>query len=157
MADPTEAEDHTESSVIKELRAKAKRVETAESEAAKLRQELALTKAGLDGLNEKQVKALMSAHEGDFTADAIKATADELGFVTKPAAPAETEVSQEQAQIGREVAELGNFAGAPSPESAPDHSPEAIEKMIAEVPIEELDSWMVANRHLFPNVGQESF
>lgn len=51
----------------------------AEEELVELRREVAFTRAGLD-LSPKQQAALLAAHDGELSADALRATAVELGF-----------------------------------------------------------------------------
>jgi len=152
MADPTEVEqsdDHTESSVVKELRVKAKRLDQAEAKTAELERKLALSEAGLTGLTDKQVKALLSAHEGEITAEAIKATADELGFAAK-VETAGVEVDSEQAQRDAEVAEVSRFSGAEAPSGGGGMTPADVNAKIAsfESP-EALKEWVIANPELF--------
>lgn len=125
MADPTDTEvdetdDHAESSVIKDLRAKAKRVEQAEHRAVELERKLALSEAGLSGLNDKQVKALLAAHEGDVTGDALKATATELGFGGPQPETADPDLTAE-------VAELTKLAGSPP---QPDTKPAGYDEIV---------------------------
>jgi hypothetical protein len=86
MADPAEdeGEDHTESSVIRELRAKAKRADEAEARAATAERKLGLHEAGLNHLDEDQVNALIGS--GPFDADAAKAKAEKWGWL-KPSTP----------------------------------------------------------------------
>lgn len=151
MADPTEVEqddDHRESSVVKELRAEIKRLKKDAEDAPLLRQEVALVKAGLDGLNEKQVKALLSAHDGDLTAEALKATATEIGFAVTPGA--EAEVDPEQAQRDQEVSEMSRFAGSPASAGAAVLSSDDVVKQINEFTSPEaLRDFMLANPDLF--------
>jgi len=119
MADPTEVEGVDEADEQdegnpprknwrKELEERAKAAET-RAEAAE--RKVALSDAGLSGLNEKQVKALLSAHDGDISGEALKATASELGFGggTSEVASGEPAV-QEHAD---ELADLANFSGSP--------------------------------------------
>lgn len=82
MADPAEVdegEDHAESSVLKDLRAKAKRVEEAEARAAKAERALGITTAGLGHLDEDQIAALVGS--GEFNAEAAKAKAEKWGWL----------------------------------------------------------------------------
>jgi hypothetical protein len=113
MADPDEFEGEDPESKPKpnwrrELEAKAKRGDEAVEELAQAQRELALHKAGLADLNDKQVKALAAAHEGDFTPEALQATATELGF-TKPE-PAE----QEQPEVPSNNQPPENVLGLPT-------------------------------------------
>jgi len=76
--DDTQTDD---SPVIRDLREKAKRTDTAEAKAVAVERELTLHKAGLGTLSPMQQKALSAAHEGDWDPELLKATATELGFV----------------------------------------------------------------------------
>lgn len=92
--------DEYEADEFKELRAKA-------DEADSLRKELEVTKAvaaaDLGTLNEKQTRALLAAHDGDLTAEALRDTALGLGFVKEPVveAPAEQVAADEVAAAQR--------------------------------------------------------
>src|SRR5262245_26572316 len=103
MADPTddtEGVDPSESGVIKDLRAKAKRAEEAEQALVDASQELAFYKAGLGDLTDEQrddVLTLAKAR-GQTTADDLKAIADRLSYASKPAAPTPTETATAQAE-----------------------------------------------------------
>ncbi len=102
---PDEYDDTEESEpspVIRDLRAKAKRTEAAEQEANDLRTELAISRAGLD-LTPLQQKALLAAHEGEATPEALHQTAVALGITEATAAPAPEEQvpAEEQAAIQR--------------------------------------------------------
>lgn len=133
MADTTGQEDDEETGEQpakrnwrKELEDRAK---LAEEKAAQFERELAFTKAGLDGLSDKQVKALVATHEGEMTAEALKASATDLGFVTETAAqpPAETQTQPLtlQGEQAPELAELARLANSPAnhPESSQDGRP----------------------------------
>jgi len=139
MADHAEAEESEGQAPARNWRKELEdRAKTAEDKAADLERRLAFTEAGLTDLSPKQVKALLSAHEGDISADAIKATADELGFGPPPKV-AEEEVDPEQAQREQELATLTKLAnspapGAPDPQTSVDEirnmSPEAIQSYL---------------------------
>lgn len=93
--DDQEQQQRRENADIKQLRKQARRATQLEAEIAEMRRERALEKAGLqtpDGkdLSERQLKALLATHEGDMTAEALRATAVELGF----AAPAAEQQQQ---------------------------------------------------------------
>lgn len=151
MADPTEVDeqedDHTESSVVKTLRAENKRLKKDAEDAPKLRLQLALTKGKLDTLNEKQVKALLAAHDGEIEPEALKATATELGFGQAPEPTGEE--TPESAEVDGELAHLSNFAGAPAPEGREVLTQEKVDEKIASLGPDEIDDWMYANKHLF--------
>ena len=96
--DPEVPDDEPEdNAVIKQLRQRAERADEAESRASRLERENVVLKAGLN-LSDKQFKALAAAHEGDWDADAVKATASELGFGKQPESAPEPLVSPEEAQ-----------------------------------------------------------
>jgi hypothetical protein len=76
-----------ESSVIKELRKKAEQAGKWESENTKLTREIALLRAGLGSLNPERQEALTAVHKGDWTDEALKATAAALGFLSEPTPP----------------------------------------------------------------------
>lgn len=157
MAEPTDPDDDgqpTESSVIKELRAKAKRVEEAEARAAEAERRLAFSEAGLNGLSDKQRTALLAAHDGEVNAEALRSTAEELGFGPKPEAPApEPEVPG----TDPEVREMMRLANSPTPDREP---PGAAETEFAKQ-IEEFDGsyqdytqFVLRNAHLVPGVEE---
>jgi hypothetical protein len=75
---PTEAE-------IRMWRRDAKKYAEAEPELTRLQREnLLLRSDDLKGLSPVQAKALWATHEGDPTPEALRATAQELGFVEAP-------------------------------------------------------------------------
>ena len=122
---PDEHDDDIEpdegSAVIKELRAKAKRLDEAEAKVVTLERQVAIGAAGLSDLNPTQQKALMATHEGDLTPEALKATAATLGFAQTAATD---EVVVDEAGIARAQQAT---AGAPPAASAP----EALEALMA--------------------------
>lgn len=121
MPDDDETLDETgedESRVIRELRAKAKRTEAAEAEAATLRTEKALLQAGLD-LTAKQQTALLAAHEGELTKEALLATAAEIGIAPAPAdATAEDDTEQVPADEVAAHQRIAEATGAAVPADA---------------------------------------
>ena len=88
--------------------------QTLSSENATLKRENALLKAGLGGLNEKQQKALAAAHDGDFTPEALKQTAIDLGFAEPE--PDTTATPDEQAEH-RKVEATAAGAEQPNPDA----------------------------------------
>lgn len=100
---------------IRDLRRKAKRHDELEAEIAEIKRERALEKAGLktpDGrdLTERQIKALLATHDGEMTADALRATALDLGFVT----PSEQEQERTEALATEDrIAQAAAGAGTP--------------------------------------------
>lgn len=82
--DVTSDED---SSTIREMRQQLKEMQSQLADAQKqntlLQRQAAFAQAGIAGLSEKRQAALMAAHgDGELTAEAIKATATELGFLS---------------------------------------------------------------------------
>ena len=75
--------------------------------AEEARREIALLRAGLD-LKPSQIKALTATHEGEWTPDAVKATAEELGFISGSA------VSSEEAESLNRINEATRGGGDPT-------------------------------------------
>lgn len=157
MADPTEAEEvegEEEQAPKRNWRRELEdRAKTAEEKAAQLQRELAFTKAGLDHLSDRQAVALYKVHDGDMTAEALKATADEL-FGAK-SEPGESTPGSEGPDHSAEASELAALARSPAGE-APSGAPlsqEQIDQKLAEVVAEggpdAAKDWMLANRSLF--------
>ena len=150
MADPTEveeSEDRPARNWRKELEDRAKQ---AEAERDELKRELAFSEAGLVGLSAKQRKALLAAHEGDVTAEAIKATADDLGFFVGEPAAKDDVADPEQVQRDQEVSELAKFAGAPTPSGSAVMTPDEVKaKIDSFTSPEALKDWVLANPDLF--------
>jgi hypothetical protein len=67
-------------------RKKAKQLEEAETRATAAERKLAIREAGLD-ISPRQLSALLKEHDGEFTAEALKETATELGFWKPPEEP----------------------------------------------------------------------
>lgn len=99
--DDDEAEQ--ESSVMRDLRKKAKRADALEDENGTLRQKVAILEAGITDLTPAKQKALLAAHEGDLSPEALRATATDLGFIAeeKP----EPQVSAEEQAAHQAMAE----------------------------------------------------
>jgi hypothetical protein len=76
---------------IRAMERDAKQARKAQEELAQVRQELALSKAGIGSLTERQQKALLASIDGDLTADSVRLAAEELGFVQPPAASPQDE------------------------------------------------------------------
>jgi len=117
MADPSEDQPE-ESDQDRNWRKLEERAKNAEERAAQLERQVAFTEAGLSDLSDKQVKALVATHEGEMTAEALKATATDLGFV-KVETETPATVDPVQAQRDQEVAALAQFSGAPAPVQTP--------------------------------------
>lgn len=100
--DDIEAEGNEDSSVIRSLRAELKKAKGDAAEVQGLRQELAIAKAGITTLTDRQRKALVATHEGEWNAEALKETATDLGFIKAEAPAKEEQVSpDEQEQLQR--------------------------------------------------------
>lgn len=85
MADPADettdeqsSEDETPRGLRARIEEQARLRREATEKADRLERELTLHRAGLGSLSDRQQKALFAAHEGDVTAETLKATADEL-------------------------------------------------------------------------------
>lgn len=81
-------DDETESGVIRKLRRdnrvlakRAKQADEFEAEIAQSKREKALSAPDLAKLSDKQRQALAKVHDGDFTAEALKQTAIDLGWL----------------------------------------------------------------------------
>lgn len=99
------------------LGAEANRATTAETEAANLRRELAVERAGLPDFPGKQF--FLSAYDGEPTAEAVKAAAVAAGFVSADGtpvggAPAAPQVTQEELDRQRQIVGASSGAQAPS-------------------------------------------
>jgi hypothetical protein len=126
MADPTDADDygdqgdHSESSVIKALRAK---VEAAEKAQVEMAQKLAFHDSGLGDLTDAQREDVLTIAKakGQTTAEDLKAIADRLSYTkpTEPAtetpAPGAAAASTEDAAAAAELAQLANLASGSVP------------------------------------------
>lgn len=75
---------------IRAMERDAKQARKAQEELAGMKRELALTRAGIGDLTERQQKALLATIDGDVTAETARAAAEELGFV-QPVAAAEND------------------------------------------------------------------
>lgn len=130
MADPTELEESETEEGQAPARTNWRKELTAERDEAKnelaaVKQELALTQAGLSNLSPKQVKALLATHDGDLTGDALKATAAELGFGGP--APEVEQVETQDPQVQAELDTMSQFANTPVQHSAP---PQAYDEVV---------------------------
>ena len=114
MADPADDDpgaNPAESSVIKDLRKKADRTDTAEARALAAERKLGLIEAGLGHLDEDQVNALVGS--GEFDAAAAKAKAEKWGWTTQgdqPAPATDPAAAQEAATTEAELAQLANLS-----------------------------------------------
>ena len=82
-------------SQIRALERDAKAARKANEELAQMRREIALSKAGVGDLTERQQKALLGSIDGDITAETVLEAAQELGFV-KPAEDSPQEAERRQ-------------------------------------------------------------
>ena len=133
MADPAdtnEGDDHTESSVLKDLRTKAKRTDDAEARAERAERKLGLIEAGLGHLDEDQVNALVGS--GEFDAEAAKAKAEKWGWISqgeKPK-PVDDAAAEEAAATEAELAQLANLTKSPASPAEPLRGQAAVAKEI---------------------------
>jgi hypothetical protein len=103
---PTEAE-------IRIWRKNARKWEQAEPELTKLQREnLLLRTPGLNDLTPTKMKALFSTHEGEFTPEALRATAEDLGFVQPPP----PEVPDQEVQAHQRIAQASQGADTSTPD-----------------------------------------
>jgi hypothetical protein len=160
MADPTEADEaETEEQAPKKnwRRELEDRAKVAEERSAQLERELAFTQAGLTGLSVKQRVALSAAHEGEFTAENLKATADELGFGAKPQANSgeSTPSAEAEPDHSSEVSELAELSNSPAQHSSPAEvirTQEAFDEKVRSFETEaELDAFLRENLDLLPH------
>lgn len=127
-------ENDDDTPLIKQLRQQlreksndSKRVAELESKIAEYEQKDAVRTAGLDKLNERQMKALIAAHDGEFNSDALKATAIELGFAEPDPADQEREnemAAQQRIATATTGAKPPAAAGTITPADAADWSAE---------------------------------
>jgi|SRR5580765_474238 len=97
--DGTQANSQQDNPDIRNLREKAKRADTLESDNSRLARENSLLKAGVNNLTEKQLTALNAAHgDGEITPEALRKTAEELGFA-QPIPETSTDEQQKHQQV----------------------------------------------------------
>ncbi len=94
--DDSDREVRLKRSQIRTLERDAKTARQQAEENAALKRELAFTRAKLPDLTERQQKALFASIDGDITAESVRTTAEELGFV-QPAA--DTSQGEERRQM----------------------------------------------------------
>lgn len=97
---------------IKDLRRAADEGRRAAAEADQLRRELAFARAGID-TESKLGRLLLKTYEGELTAEAIKAEAEELGLLS-PQTPAVTQATQVEQDFSRARMDLASEAGTPA-------------------------------------------
>lgn len=123
MADPTEANAEVpETDQERNWRKLETKAKESTERAERLERELAFHKAGLASLTDKQVKALSAAHDGEFTPEALKATAEELGFGQKASGESPPPVEVDHGTEAAELAALSGSTGA-TPETRPTGKP----------------------------------
>jgi hypothetical protein len=98
---------------LKELRRKAKERDQFEAELSQTRQENAVLTAGLGELSDRQRKALLATHDGDLTAEGLRESAVELGFVKAPE-PDVPDGEREAHQRVQQAAASAEPAGSPN-------------------------------------------
>lgn len=103
-----------------ELRKAADRGRAAQAEAEALKRELAFAKAGID-TDTKAGKMLLRSYEGELTADAIKAEAEEIGlFKPQQTAPVtETATAEEREQTELRAGLATGSAATATPDEDP--------------------------------------
>lgn len=95
---------------LKEANKRAKEADELREKVTLMERRSALSAAGLS-INDRQFKALQAAHEGDWTPDAVKATAVDLGWIKEE--PAETVPAEEVDFHRRQLGATGVPAGNP--------------------------------------------
>lgn len=122
--DPAPTDQSNENPNIRQLRQQASKVGELEAKLAKYEQAETVRSAGLD-LTEIQQKALLGAHSGELTPETLRATAEQLGFATPSAQPAQAPghaatVSPEEQAGHAASASAATGATAPGNQSAED-------------------------------------
>jgi hypothetical protein len=95
------------------LKTKADRADQLEAELAAANLKLAAREANLN-LNERQLATLAREHQGELTAEALEATAADLGWTTSATPPPPSDDLQAMGRIGQASAG-GTPTGAPPP------------------------------------------
>lgn len=112
---------------IKQLEAEAKVGADAQAQVEAANRKLAVYEAGLNGLSEKQMKALMATAD-DITPDSLKAAAADLGFVkSEPAQPEPQQGNAAQADLAAFQRGAEAAAGSPPPPAA--HALDQLQEM----------------------------
>jgi hypothetical protein len=88
---------------LKESKKDAKRTAEVEAELAGYKRGEAIKVAGLENLSEKQRKAIEAIHDGEWTSDALRATALDLGYAEK---------TEEELQLDDDLAAQGRITEA---------------------------------------------
>lgn len=88
---------------IRDLEKRAKQADQIKAEAESAKRELAFLKAGID-LNTPQGKLFAKAYDGEFTADAVKAAAEEYGVLE----PAKPEIPREELDSFDRISRAGS-------------------------------------------------
>lgn len=114
---------------IKNLEAQAKEGTEAKGRVEQLERQLVVRDAGLN-LDPKQLKALQAVHEGDWTPEAVKATAGELGFGQAPPAPQNQPTPEELAALTR--INQATSGGTPVPPADPGDTSARLRAFVAE-------------------------
>jgi hypothetical protein len=97
------------------MRKKARQLDEITPRMEKLeRENLVLRTPGLNGLDERKIKALFAAHDGAIDPDGLRATAEALGFV-QPAAPVVGQDEQDALERMQDAS-----AGTNQPPAPPD-------------------------------------
>lgn len=111
-------EEHDEDTPLikqlrQQLRDKARSDKAKDEKLAEYERKDTVRAAGLNHLTERQMKALLAAHDGEFTSDALKTTAVELGFAEPdPDDQAREEEMAAQQRMAQATAGAGAAASA---------------------------------------------
>lgn len=112
MADDDQQQDDTQdSNLVRDLRKQLKDANKELGELRPYREQRVLQQAGFDP-DSKQGKALLKLHDGELTAEALKATAEEYEFTPTLTEPAEQvdPVAEERSNTIQRVDELRSNA-----------------------------------------------
>ena len=135
MSEYDDNDQGEESNPVRELREHAKTLEVNLRDAEK---QVQVYKTFGPALSDKQMKALIVSHEGEFTPDALQATAAELGFVPKetpdptPTPETPTAVSDAEMQAHQRIAEA-TAQGTPPAPTTPDQRIKDIRDRVARI------------------------
>jgi hypothetical protein len=111
-ADPNEAPNIRQMrQEIRRLKREAKDQADAKAEVEALRRQIAVRDAGLD-LDPYKLTAVERMHDGEWSADSLRATAEKLGFIGAPA-PANAQVPADELARLRQIQSAS--AGAAEP------------------------------------------
>lgn len=129
-------EDTDDAEDFKNLRAKAKKADALERENAQIKRELAFTRAGIP-MDDPKVGYFVKGYDGELDPSAIRAAAEEAGFIAP--APVQEDPAVQQAQQGQRAV----MAASSGSDSAFDESGirYGMEQAIAEGDLEGLSAY----------------